>query len=248
MRQLVFFIIALLLSSCVENYQKGKVHTKLIPVQGDEKLKDSTIFKSIQAYKKSLSKKMDVVIVKSEQNMFGGRPESLLTNFVSDFVLEEAPSYLKDKSWNPHIALMNRGGLRNPISEGDVTVGNVFELMPFDNTLVILKLKANVLRQLCDRIAKRGGEGISGMTMEINDGKAQNILINNKPIDDTKTYNLVTNDYVAKGGDTMSMLNDNVGFLDTGVTVRDAIIAYFKKQNAAGKMLKSALDGRIITK
>ena len=245
MYRLSYIILAIISLSCSGGYKKKNTESKVLAVKGDTPLADSSMFKSIQSYKKALSEKMGVVIAQSAIMMAGDRPESLLTNFVSDFVLSETSVYLKDKGMSPDISLMNKGGLRVPIQKGDVTVGNVYELMPFENRVVVLTLKGDIVKKLCDRVAARGGEGVAGITLEIKDGKSQNIKIGGKSLDLNKTYRLVTSDYIAKGGDTMSMLKDNQGYLDVGVTLRDLILNYFKKQAASGKKLTSKLDGRI---
>ena len=78
--------------------------------------------------------------------------------------------------------------------------------MPFENELVIVWLKGDKLLELLQFFAKVGGEGISGLRMEIQNGKAANISIGGKPLNTDKLYSIATNDYLAGGNDKMFQL------------------------------------------
>jgi 2',3'-cyclic-nucleotide 2'-phosphodiesterase (5'-nucleotidase family) len=84
------------------------------------------------------------------------------------------------------------GGLRTEIPAGSITVRNIYELMPFENELVILWIKGDKLIQLFQFFASVGGEGVSGIRMKVKNGKAVQILVGTIPIDPAKIYTVAT--------------------------------------------------------
>ena len=125
-------------------------------------------------------KDMGEVLCISKVPLFGGRPESLLTNFCADLLLDESDSICSRQYPGMHvdIAMVNRGGLRVPIPKGEVKVQDMFELMPFENEVVFLKISGGDLRRFIDHIASRGGEGVSGMRFGIKENKGLAIDVN----------------------------------------------------------------------
>ncbi|MFA5044890.1 MAG: 5'-nucleotidase C-terminal domain-containing protein, partial [Paludibacter sp.] len=143
------------------------------------------------------------------------------------------------------IAVVNLGGLRTVIPAGNITVGKVFELMPFENELVVLWLKGDKLYDLLQYFAGMGGEGVSGLRMEIQNGKAVNITVNGKALDKEKIYSIATNDYLAGGNDKMVQLAQYEKRVNTGVKIRTVLLDYIKGETKKGNKIQSKLDGRI---
>ena len=116
--------------------------------------------------------------------------------------------------------------------------------MPFDNMLIIQRMKGIVLQQFLDLVASRGGWPVAGMTMQIRDKKAVNVMIGGKSLDPEKIYTTVNSDFVANGGDNADMLRDipqdNIGYL-----MRDAIFDYIKKLKSQGKNISANLENRV---
>jgi len=202
--------------------------------------------KSYEAYllpvKQRIDAQMNVVIGQAAVTMKGHGPESLLSNFSADVYRETATAYLK----NPvDIAVVNLGGLRTVVPAGNITVGKVFELMPFENELVIVWLKGDKLNELLQYFASMGGEGVSGLRMEIQQKKAINITVGGVPVDVEKVYSIATNDYLAGGNDKMIQLAQNVKRVNTGIKVREMLLDYIKNETKKGNMIQTKLDGRI---
>jgi 2',3'-cyclic-nucleotide 2'-phosphodiesterase (5'-nucleotidase family) len=169
-------------------------------------------------------------------------PESLLSNFCTDVYRQSASDFTDEKV---DLAIVNLGGLRTTIPSGNITVWKIFELMPFENELVIIWLKGDKLLELLQFFAKVGGEGVSGLRMEIRNGKATNIYIENQPIDISKTYVIATNDYLAGGNDKMFQLAMYEKRLNTGIKIRNMLLNYIKMETKNGNKIQSSLDGRI---
>lgn len=196
----------------------------------------------IASYRQKMEKQMGEVIGFAPVDMAGGLPESLLLNFSADVMREVATQFT---SVRVDMGLMNDGGLRNTIRAGNVTVGNVFEVYPFDNQLVILTLKGNVLRELFVYLAKIGGSGISGARFTISNGLATDIFVGAAALDDERSYTLATIDYLADGNDGMVALKKSIGRKYTGLLLRDAMIDYIRKCTSMSRKIESKVEGRI---
>lgn len=205
-------------------------------------LADTAYINYLKPFKKQVDSKMNLVIGTAAETMNGHAPESLLSNFSADVYRNTASNYLKT---NVDIAIVNLGGLRTSVPKGDITVRKVFELMPFENELVIVWLRGDKLNELCQYFASVGGEGVSGLRMTIDNNKAIDITINGIVLDPTKLYSIATNDYLAGGNDKMYALANNEKRTNTGIKIRNMLLDYIKSETAQGREIRATLDGRI---
>jgi 2',3'-cyclic-nucleotide 2'-phosphodiesterase (5'-nucleotidase family) len=205
-------------------------------------LSDKTYIAYLQPIKQKIDNQMNEIIGQAAENMKGYAPESLLSNFSADVYRQAASEFLKE---NVDIAIVNLGGLRTEILAGDITVRKVFELMPFENELVIVWIKGDKLLELLQFFARVGGEGVSGLHMEIQNGKAVNITIGENPIEKDKLYSIATNDYLAGGNDKMVQLAMYEKRVNTGAKIRNILLDYIKNETKKGNKIQSCLDGRI---
>ena len=243
-KHLIFFIVAFAVLSCVpKQWVLIDSNTSRIPIDSTTQiLADKGMNDYITPIKKSLDKEMNQVIAHSADEMRAGKPESLLSNWTSDVYLKAATDYLKAPV---DLAVVNMGSLRATLPEGKITVGNIFQLMPFENELVILWLKGSEVNKLLSIFALEGGQGIAGVKMEIKDKKAVNCLVQGKPIDNEKLYSIATNDFLAGGNDRMVPLANPVKRVDTGLKIRNVLMEYVIREEQNGRKIQSALDGRI---
>jgi 2',3'-cyclic-nucleotide 2'-phosphodiesterase (5'-nucleotidase family) len=214
-----------------------------IPIDSTtEVLADKSYEAYLQPIKQKLDAQMNEVIGQAAETMKGHAPESLLSNFNADVYRQTAYEILGEKV---DISVVNLGGLRTVIPAGNITVRKVFELMPFENELVVLWLKGDKLSDLLQFFASVGGEGVSGLRMEISNGKAVNVTIDGKPLDAEKLYSIATNDYLAGGNDKMVQLALYEKRVNTGVKIRTILLDYIKNETKKGNKIQSKLDGRI---
>jgi len=206
---------------------------------------DSTIFKAIEPYKKTQDEKMKTVIAQSEDAFVKADVESTLGNFFCDAVLYETKNILGKDSAMLNMAVFNKGGLRNALPKGNITVGNVFELMPFDNELVMIKLTGQQVKEMFTKVAEKGGIPVGGVRLTINKTSATQISINGNLFDDTKEYWIATSDYLANGGDNYTFFKNAKERKTFNLLLRDVIINYCKDRTQQGVILKPTLDGRI---
>lgn len=240
-------ILAISLLSCKSKYQVVEIKGTIIEVDSTfDSQSHSKMHNLVHSFKVELDSEMNEVIGNSVEQMEYSRPESLLTNLTSDVMKEYGDEHLPGGA---DIGVMNVHGHRANMPKGPVTVGNLFEIYSFDNTITFLELKGSDLKKIFDAYARIGGAGISSnVKLVIEDRKVKSATINGKPIDNNKIYQIVTLDYLAGGNDNMSAFLDAVSITDTGVTLRDIMIDWVREQTRQGKEVKSVLDGRIEVK
>lgn len=217
------------------------VYTKL---QVDSTIIDNPGYVQFYApYKEQLEAEMNRVVGNAAVDLTkpGDAPETLLGNFFADALLAEARKQDPDAAFS----FGTKGGLRIELQRGPITIGHLFELMPFENEIVVLELTSEKVQELAQFIATTGGQPVAGIRMDIDGGRATDIRIGGKPLEIDRTYKLVTYDYLANGGDNSRGLNDPVSRNNLGVKVREALIDYVSEQAQAGNDINTQLDGRI---
>jgi 2',3'-cyclic-nucleotide 2'-phosphodiesterase (5'-nucleotidase family) len=129
------------------------------------------------------------------------------------------------------VCLLNHGGIRAILPKGNVTTRTAFEIMPFENSLVVMALKGDQILDIASYIIKeKKPQPLSGMTFTITkDNKAKDIMVQGKPLDLNKTYYVATNDYLANGGDSMTFFAKSTQKFDLNYKLRDVLIDYFKE-------------------
>lgn len=234
-----FFLVAL--AGCKTAYQPLSV------LYNDYKIVDSiredpALEKMLKPYSDSVNKKMNDVIAVTSVELVKKQPEGTLGNILADAMLAMA----KQKySLKVDAAFINFGGIRLPfIPVGEITRGKIYELAPFDNVIVLQKISGKVLKEFLDHVANFGGWPGAGITWQIKEKKAVNILIGSSPLDENAFYLIANNDYVANGGDNCTMLRD-IPQLNKGYLFRDAVIEYFSQFTKEGKKIFAKPENRV---
>ncbi|MCX6291754.1 MAG: 5'-nucleotidase [Bacteroidetes bacterium] len=239
--------ILLLAASCSQPLHLLKTETKNYRIEaapGSDV--DSMTYYRILPYRESLTAEMSAVLAVSDQAIDKGQPEGLLGDFVADACLSAArQNYVPADNIPADFVFLNNGGLRNALPKGNITKGNVFELMPFENELVVLKIKGTLVKKIFNFIAEKDGAPVAGVQFAIKNKEAVNILINHQPFDSTKTYKVVTSDYLANGGDQLSFLKEANERESMNLKVRDAIFRYLQQKTKAGEHIVVKKDERI---
>lgn len=248
MRYPVFLIgLLIILFSCKSSLVITDVTEKNVHNESTDYLPDSSIISLVAPYKEKLEGDMSKVIAISDEKLIRQKPESKLTDLIANILMEAGDNYCKtnNKDFSPDVAFMNYFGLRSSLPEGKITVGDIFELMPFENMLVLLKVSGETMEQFVAKIAERGGDGVAGLKLGIKNNKVGTLTIGGKPFNKNEDYWVVTNDYIAGGGDGMKMLANRKVFINTGLKIRDVVIESLEKDYKAGKKIDVKLDGRI---
>lgn len=238
-----FFLVAMAIGACRSPQVMTSIAFKDYPLKS-ELNRDSALLGMLKSYRDSVDKNMDEVFVTSQTEMLKQLPNSTLGNFMADAYLWAATKRIKR---NVDVAFMNHGGIRiNRIPAGNITRRVIFELMPFDNTLVLVEIKGSLLKTYIDFLAADGGGGgIAGLSYQIQEKKAVNILVQGAPIDMDKVYLVANSDYAVDGGGGFTafktMQQNRTNYLQ-----RDAIIDYCKMHKEIGKQLVAEQPIRII--
>ena len=196
----------------------------------------------LKPYADQADKKMNTRIATSAMAMDKLTPA--LGNWVCDAVVEIGKQLYGD---DVTFALMNRGGIRQPMPEGDVTEGIIEGMLPFDNRLVVIRIKGEYLLQVLEAIAGRGGDAVSSALDVVfkKSGELVSAKINGKKIDPDKLYTLITIDYLANGGSRMGGLKKGEQlFVDT-IPYGQHVINYVKQLDAKGKKITSSNKKRM---
>jgi 2',3'-cyclic-nucleotide 2'-phosphodiesterase (5'-nucleotidase family) len=203
---------------------------------------DPEIEAMVAPFRERMGEEIRQVIGETTGMLSKALPEGTLGNFATDAMLWAANA---GTSHPVQMALTNNGGLRVPIGPGPITVGQIYELMPFDNMLSVLVLNGSQVQDLCDQLADRRGEPIAGFSFRIEslgDRRfARDILVGGVPLDPAAEYRLATNDYMANGGESLSPLQAPLAREDLPVLLRDAFIAYVRHVG----VIEPKLEGRI---
>jgi 2',3'-cyclic-nucleotide 2'-phosphodiesterase (5'-nucleotidase family) len=230
----------LLIFSCKPAYKASSVQYKDYKVENTQTDTSFNVF--LSPYSDSVNRSMNMVIATLATDLEKKQPESTLGNLMADAMKTMASKYY---GMNVDAAFVNYGGIRLPVVKaGVITKGKIFELMPFDNIIIIQKMQGKVLKEFLDHVASRGGWPVSGLTMQIKNSKAENVIINGKPLDLSATYTIANSDYVANGGDKSEMLRV-IPQINNGSLFRDALIEYFSSFTKAGKQITVTIENRV---
>ncbi|MFM2206070.1 MAG: hypothetical protein RL213_45 [Bacteroidota bacterium] len=209
---------------------------------------DSSVHLAAERYRKVLTERMSEVLCRSETLMEKGLPEGALGNFVADVCLQEGNTRLLEMKEAPaDFIILNNGGLRKPLPKGNITLGHIYEVMPFENRLEVLTCDGKLTAQLCEFISAMGGTPVSGISFIIDksSGKPQDITVGGMPLDTLKNYRVFTADYLANGGDHFELFKRSAARLNTELLIRDALIDYARDKGNKGETINARTDGRI---
>ncbi|MEO6324297.1 MAG: 5'-nucleotidase C-terminal domain-containing protein, partial [Thermoanaerobaculia bacterium] len=180
----------------------------------------------------------------------GHNDESVLGDLLTDALRDAVPG--------ADFAITNSGGMRSDLKAGELTYGDIFEVLPFDNYLARLVLTGAELREVL-RLGTNGEHGIfqvSGLRVSADwrkDSRAQERLrvtkADGSPLEDAALYTVATTDFLALGGDGLEsvigrMPRERVVILYDRGLLRDELIPALKKRGAAGPF-KPVRDGRL---
>lgn len=239
---LLLILVILLLSNCV-NTKVNNTQNNVISINKTVGV-DSISLEIIKPYKAKMSAQMGEVIGVTEFALTKNSPEGLLGNFGADLVLKTAnDNYKFENGRRVDFCVLNNGGFRVDLPQGNITTGKIFELMPFDNKIAIVELKGSEVKILCEIIVAKNGMPISGIKIGVKNDKVSTILINNEAFEENKTYYVATSDYMSTGGDNMSFWAKSP-VINLDIKIRDAILNHIKSETSKGNKIKSSIEGR----
>ncbi len=205
-----------------------------IPISDTLKL-DQTIEKYIKPYKEHIDKDLSTVLAFAPITLDkSGTWQTTVGNLMADATLDHANRIFNARtSNNVDLVLLNIGGIRSVLPQGDVTTRTAFELMPFENKVIVAELPGSAILEMIDYIiSEKKAHPLAGMTFTIDkNNNPQEILIGGKTFDVYKKYYVATSDYLITGGDRMYFFKKSIKNTDIDYKLRAIMIDYFKEQD-----------------
>lgn len=208
---------------------------------------DAEIENFIRPYSEHINKALDSVLAYNpfDLNKSEGELNTAIGNLMADIVMEQANPVFQSRTGNGiDMVLLNHGGIRSTIGKGPVTSRTAYNIMPFENEIVVAELTGGKIQEMLDYLENnRTAHPLSGLQIEMNNNyKITGTLINGKPIDPSATYFVATSDYLQQGGDNMNFFKDPVSLHFIDYKIRNAIIDHFQKVDT----IKTSRDNRYI--
>ncbi|HOK41056.1 MAG TPA: bifunctional UDP-sugar hydrolase/5'-nucleotidase [bacterium] len=201
---------------------------------------EEEIIGKIKEWEEKVEKGFDDIIGTAKNNLIKSEPESNLGNLICDAIRTR---------YNADVAFQNMGGIRSDIKKGKIKVRDIFNVLPFDNYIVLIKMSGAELLEALE-ISVEGSHGIlqvSGIEMVYNPKlpkykRIKSAKVNGKEIDKNKEYLIVTNSYITESeGTSYSVFKQAKYIENTYDVLRDVVIEYIK----AKKEIEVEIEGRI---
>ncbi len=245
MKNRIFFLAltALSLASCRSNLSLAHTATqKNISITANIP-EDDASKTVIEPYKKLMEAQMNSKISHTNFELTKTGDNSNLGNLLADYTLQGAQDWAS-KNNIPQVdgAVINIGGIRSTIGKGDILLKHIFEVMPFENEVVIVKMTGKEMQGLFDYyLQSKKNNPVSGFVIETDKDKLVQALVGGKNLDENKTYYIATSDYLALGGDNMKFFSDGK-LISTGIKLRDLFVEKFR----ANPEIVAPTDNRLI--
>ncbi len=248
-KQFVLFVTIIFFASCREHqYAISEIHGNQLPIAPSESptTKDS-IQNFLEPYIKHVNNVLDeplcyapYVISKND-----GRYNSSAGNLMADIIMMQANPVFKSRTDNNiDFVVLNHGGIRSIISKGGVSSRTAYEVMPFENTIVVVEMRGRAIRDLVSHLIRSSRpHPISGIQIIIdNKNQLSSVTIQGQPFDENRIYNVATSNYLFNGGDDMGFFKDRLQHFELQYLIRNAMIDYFKNIDT----LKAGVDDRFL--
>ena len=238
-KTILLLILTLSLYACHRPLQVVRATTEAIPVDASSDAIQDTVYTALLApVKADLAREMDKQLGYATERLWVRGPECPMLNWASDALWQAAKQYYPGRV---DIAVVNMGGMRCEWPAGPVTRGSVFELMPFDNRLVVLTLKGADILDLCQSFVEYGGQGVAGLRMTSVDGQLADVTIAGKPVRPDACYTVATSDYLSGGTDHMEALARYMDYWNSDLLIRDLYMQVVAQQDT----IRATVDGRM---
>lgn len=230
-----------------------KQETHLVKIEGkrieinNELSGNKEIEDFITPYRDHVQKDLDSVLAYSinSYSKTDGHLNTAIGNFMADALYELSNPIFKSKTGNSiDMVLLNYGGIRSIIAKGNITARTAYEIMPFENKVVVSKLKGTYINELVSYLQqRRRANPISKLNIKLDeDFELIEATINNEPINAERTYFVATVDYLFEGGGNMTFFNKSDSLYNLNYKMRNLLIDYFKKIDT----LNPVIDDRFI--
>lgn len=244
----LYAAVAFSLNAAAQKYTIKKIDHERITI--DSRFDTNPNSKSVafmKPFKAKVDEIMSPVVGRCARDMSTGTPETEMSNLLPDILVWSA---MRDYREKVDFALYNIGGIRSTFSKGDVTIGDVVDVAPFENKICFMTLKGSDVTELFQQIARRHGEGVSETVRATitESGKLVSLTINGKDVNPDANYRIATIDYLIEGNDGMPALRKGTNIVapkDEKNNTRFIIMDYFREKAKAGEEVDAEIEGRM---
>lgn len=233
LKHFVLLLTFISVISCAEKkYAVTKIEGKEIGIT-DKNSEVAEIENFIKPYRDKIDSDLNKVLANAPETLDkSGEWQTSMGNFLADITFEKSNKVFQIREKKSiDICLLNHGGIRSIIPKGDVTARTAYEVMPFENSAIVIGLKGEQISEIVNYIiSEKKPHPLKGLTFTIDKSNLpKNILVNGKILDNSKIYYVVTSDYLSNGGDNMLFFKKGVEQYDLEYKLRNIIIDYFKE-------------------
>lgn len=243
----VIILTSIFLFSCSNKSDSlSKISGERLSVSENLESEDS-IITYIRPYKEHIEKTLNEPLAYNPKTLSksDGDLNTAIGNLMADIVMEMSQPIFNTRTGKDiDFVLLNHGGIRSVMSKGNVTAGTAYQVMPFENKVVVVELTYEKVLEMLDYLSNRQkADPVSGIEIILNkDNTLNKVLIQDKPLDEDRTYYVATSDYLADLGDNMYFFSNPVSITDLDYLIRNEMIDYFKKVDT----LNPVIDNRFI--
>lgn len=230
-------LLFLALASCkfTGNYTPHRIEGQQLKIT-DSITSNNVIAEFIKPYKDHIDKEMNMVLAYAPADLTksNGDLNTAIGNMMADAVMElTSPVFTKRTGKKIDIVLLNFGGIRSAISKGNITTRTAFQVMPFENEVVVAHMKGIHVQEMVNYLVDAGSaHPVAGLTLEIGeDNSIRKVLVQGQPLDDEKIYYVATNDYLLEGGDNMVFFSNAREVTSLDYKIRNVLIDYFTQKD-----------------
>lgn len=233
MKHFVLLLTFIFITSCSSHpFYVSKIEGKKISISNQQS-GIPEIENYIKPYREHIDTDLSEVLAYCPETLdkFKGTWQTSIGCFLADITLEKSnPVFMQREHKSIDVCFLNHGGIRTIIPQGNVTARNAYEVMPFENSAVVVGLKQEQIIEIANYIiSEKKPHPLAGMTFTISkENQPINILVQGKPLEKDKIYYVVTSDYLSNGGDNMDFFKKNVERHDIDYKLRNIMIDYFK--------------------
>lgn len=190
----------------------------------------------VAPYKENIDREMNKVLAYVPYNLTktDGELNTAIGNLMADALMELSnPIFNKRTGENIDLVLLNHGGIRSSISKGNITTRTAFQVMPFENEVVVAQLSGEAVREMINYLIDSGSaHPVAGLELELdNENSIKKVLIQGEPLQDSRNYNVATNDYLLQGGDNMVFFSKAKKVTNLDYKIRNLLIDYFEQED-----------------
>ena len=234
-RYLIFLLLITASCKYTGNYTPTRIEGKQLEVNASLEANDS-LENFVAPYKENIDREMNKVLAYVPYNLTksDGELNTAIGNLMADALMELSnPIFNKRTGENIDLVLLNHGGIRSSISKGDITTRTAFQVMPFENEVVVAQMSGEAVREMIHYLIDSGSaHPVAGLELALdNENSIKKVLIQGEPLQDSRYYNVATNDYLLQGGDNMVFFSKAKKVTNLDYKIRNLLIDYFEQED-----------------